>query len=97
MLGSKKLRVDESVQKPWGRPRQTFMIKRAVRCCRQCVGAGGERVPPALLGWYFPFYIRPTQMKVSVKLIKIAGNLLFCMLMVIILLPVVAKIKLYKR
>ena len=28
------------------------MIKRAVRCCRRCGVAGGERVPPAPLGWY---------------------------------------------
>ena len=31
------------------RPRQAFWIQRAVRCCRLCGVAGGERV---LLGWY---------------------------------------------
>ena len=25
----------------------------AVRCCRRCGVAGGERVPPSPLGWYF--------------------------------------------
>ena len=35
------------------RPSQPFWIKRAVRCCRRCSIAGGERVPPSPLGWYF--------------------------------------------
>ena len=27
-------------------------VLQAVRCCRWCGVAGGERVPPAPLGWY---------------------------------------------
>ena len=27
-------------------------MKQAVRCCRRCRVAGGERVPPAPVGWY---------------------------------------------
>ena len=34
-------------------PCRPFWIKRAVRCCRRCGVAGGERVPPAPLGWYW--------------------------------------------
>ena len=37
-------------------PRRPFWIKQAVRCCRRCGVAGGERVPPAPLGWYFILY-----------------------------------------
>ena len=33
--------------------RQPFWIKQAVRCCRQCGVAGGQRVPLAQLGWFF--------------------------------------------
>ena len=34
-----------------------FWIKRAVRCCRQCGVAGGERVPPMPLSWYFYYLL----------------------------------------
>ena len=35
------------------RPRRPFWIKQAVRYCRRCGIAGGERVSQAPLGWYF--------------------------------------------
>ena len=37
----------------FGAPWQLFWILQAVRFCRQCGVAGGERVPPSPLGWYF--------------------------------------------
>ena len=36
-------------------PRRPFKIKSVVKYCRLCGIAGGERVPPAPLGWYFDY------------------------------------------
>ena len=47
------------------KPRQPFWVSwwpfwifQAVWCCRRCGGAGGEQVPLAPIGWYFPIFFR---------------------------------------
>ena len=45
----------------------------AVRCCRPCGVAGGERVPPAPLGWYYIYasgmysFYRSVQKVIGIK------------------------------
>ena len=40
----------------FGAPWRPFWILQAVRRCRRCGVAGGQRAPPSPLGWYFFFF-----------------------------------------
>ena len=55
----KNLRVDTFPDPVghFGAPWRPYWILQAVWRCRRCGVAGGERVPPLPLGWYFILYL----------------------------------------